>query len=128
VSESCRLLRGLLASCQSLHALDPRYTEVRDVSALASCQALHELDLSGTQVIDVSALASCQSLHALDLRYTEVSDVSALASCLSLRKLRGIEEMVGGTNVMLSGLLVTASTFSKSSTGREKVADGGSES
>jgi hypothetical protein len=117
VLESCQSLHTLdllstqvsdvtaLASCQSLHTLDLRYTQVIDVSALASCQNLHTLILVATQVSDVSVLASCPNLRTLDLNFTQVSDVSALASCLSLRKLWGVEDMIGGTDVlrMISG-------------------------
>jgi Leucine-rich repeat (LRR) protein len=89
-----------LASCQSLYMLALMYTQVSDVSALASCQSLHTLRISYTLVSDVSALASCQSLHSLFLRNTQVSDVSALASCKSLRQLWGVEDVVGGANVL----------------------------
>jgi hypothetical protein len=94
-----------LASCQNLHKLALRETQVSDVSALASCQNLHKLDLSKTQVRNVSVLASCQNLNKLDLSETQVSDVSALSSCQSLRKLVGVEDMIGGTDVlrMISG-------------------------
>jgi Leucine-rich repeat (LRR) protein len=89
-----------LAACQSLHTLSLNDTLVSDVSPLASCQSLHTLKLRGTQVSDVSALASCKSLHTLDLETTDVSDVSALGSSRSLSVLWGVEEMIGGTDVL----------------------------
>jgi Leucine-rich repeat (LRR) protein len=89
-----------LRFCQSLHTLNLRYTQVSDVSALALCQNLHTLILSDTLVRNVSALASCKSLHTLYLVITNVRDVSALASCQSLRKLVGVEDMIGGFDVM----------------------------
>jgi Leucine-rich repeat (LRR) protein len=89
-----------LASCKSLHTLNLNGTQVSDVSVLASCQNLHTLNLWETEVRDVSALASCQSLHALNISETQVSDVSALASCQSLSELEGVEDMIGGSDVL----------------------------
>jgi hypothetical protein len=41
---------SVLASCQSLHALDLREPQVSDVFGVASCQSLHTLDLTDTLV------------------------------------------------------------------------------
>jgi Leucine-rich repeat (LRR) protein len=76
-----------LALCQSLHTLDLKLTDVRDVSALAWCQALHTLNLFETPVRNLSPLASCPALHTLDLALSAVDDVSTLASCQALHTL-----------------------------------------
>jgi hypothetical protein len=89
-----------LAACESLYMLDLNSTQVSDVSALAACQSLYKLFLMSTPVSDVSALAACQSLHTLNLLVTQVSDVSALASCQSLVKIWGVEDMIGGTDIL----------------------------
>ena len=72
------------ADLLTLHTLDVRELDIRNLSGLEYCTNLTFLDLSGNPISDITPLSSLVNLQSLNLDGTDVYDISALAGLTNL--------------------------------------------
>ncbi|MCC6694075.1 MAG: leucine-rich repeat domain-containing protein [Candidatus Hydrogenedentes bacterium] len=72
------------ADLLTLHSLDARDLNIRNLSGLEYCTNLTFLDLSGNPISDITPLATLVNLQSLNLDGTDVYDIAALAGLQNL--------------------------------------------